>query len=121
MRRELVVLPVSGDERHASSADRSHRDRGRRLPVWRVDYDLFGIVEKRVEPGTAEDADLGRRHDPDPSFDGVAAPEDGSFFVLVSPVVFSGELSEEPASFFVSAFVPAVASFLSSRPFDPLP
>jgi len=47
-------------------------------------------------------------------------PED-SFFVLASSVFFPGELSDEPPSFFVSAFVPAVASFVSSRPFDPLP
>jgi hypothetical protein len=52
-------------------------------------------------------------------------PEDDSFFVLVSPVFFSDELSDElsdePASFFVSAFAPAGASFVSSLPFDPLP
>jgi len=48
-------------------------------------------------------------------------PEDDSFFVLVSPVFFSDELSDEPVSFFVSALAAAGASFVSSLPFDPLP
>src|SRR5207249_2989583 len=63
MRRELVILPMPRDEGHAPLLDRSHRDGSRRLPVRRVDDDLFGIVEERIEPGTAEDADRGRRED----------------------------------------------------------
>ena len=50
---------VAGQEGHPPAADRADRDGRRRRPVGRVEGHLDGVVEERVEPRAAEDADLG--------------------------------------------------------------
>src|SRR5829696_8458392 len=55
--RELVGPAMPGNERHALAADVSDSNRGRGLPVRRVDLELLNVIEERVEPGPAEDPD----------------------------------------------------------------
>ena len=57
MRRELVLHPVAGDERHALALHLADRYRSGGFAVRRADLDLGDVVEERVEPGAAEDAD----------------------------------------------------------------
>jgi hypothetical protein len=50
---------VAGQEGDPPAADVADGDGRRRRPVGGVDGHLDGVVEERVEAGTAEDADLG--------------------------------------------------------------
>jgi hypothetical protein len=61
VRRQLVVAAVAGQEGHPLPADVADREAIRRRAVGRVHGHLLGILQERVEPRPAEDADLGRR------------------------------------------------------------
>jgi len=56
-----MVAPVPGNERHPAAADLSDHDRVAGPAVRRLDVDLGRLVEECVEPGPADDADLGAR------------------------------------------------------------
>jgi hypothetical protein len=57
----LVVRAVAREERHPPLTDDPEAHRCRRRTERRVDVDLFDVLEQLVEPGPAEDADLGQR------------------------------------------------------------
>jgi hypothetical protein len=59
VRREPVVAPVPGDERHLASADLADDQRVGRGAVGGVDLQLDHVVEERVETAAADDADVG--------------------------------------------------------------
>jgi hypothetical protein len=54
VRRELVLEPVTRDERDLPSLDRPDGDRRGRLAPRRVELDLRGVLEQRVEAGATE-------------------------------------------------------------------
>ena len=56
--RDRVAPAVARQERDAATADRGQEERVGRRAVRRVDLDLADVVEQRVEPRTAEHADL---------------------------------------------------------------
>jgi hypothetical protein len=53
----FVLHPVARKERDLAALDGPHGHRSRGFPVGGVDLDLADVVEKRVEPGSPEDAD----------------------------------------------------------------
>jgi hypothetical protein len=59
VRRQLVAAAVAGQEGDPPAPDIADGERRGRRPVGRLQGDLDGVVEKRIEAGTAEDADLG--------------------------------------------------------------
>ena len=85
----LVFLPVPGEERDPASSDLAEGDGTGRLPVRRLDGPFLDALEQRVEPGAAEDPDLG----------------------LGQAVSFAPEVEEEledlEVSFFFSSFFPS--------------
>jgi hypothetical protein len=56
---ELVAGSVARQERDPTSTELAEVEGTARRPVGRVDDDLLDVVEERVEPGPAEDADVG--------------------------------------------------------------
>src|SRR3954469_19004901 len=62
MWRELVSAAVPGDERHPDVLERPDRHRCRRSAEGRRDLVLFDVVQELVEPGPAEDPDVGELH-----------------------------------------------------------
>jgi hypothetical protein len=77
VRRELVTGSVAGEEGDAPSVELPEVERTARRAVGRVDDDLLDVVEERVEPGPAEDADVGpgRAGHPVPAAQAVLAVE----------------------------------------------
>ena len=59
VRREPVVAPVPREEGDPAAGDLADDDRVGRRSVRRLDHDLLGVVEERVEPGAAQHPDLG--------------------------------------------------------------
>ncbi len=58
-----MLRPVTRDERDASAAELADDGRCRGRAVRRFDLDGLGRFEERIEPRTAEDADLGGAQD----------------------------------------------------------
>jgi hypothetical protein len=63
VRRELVLEPVAWDEGDRPATDLADDRRRRGRPVRRLDLDGLGRLEEGVEPGAAEDPDLGGAQD----------------------------------------------------------
>jgi hypothetical protein len=57
--REPVISTMPGQERHSPVLNLGHGDRVGRLPVWRVNPVFFGIGKQRVQPGAANDGEVG--------------------------------------------------------------
>jgi hypothetical protein len=55
-----MLHAVPGDERHLPAIDGPHGQGSGRLPPRRVEVDLANVVEQRIEPRAAEDADADR-------------------------------------------------------------
>lgn len=58
MGRVLVLGPVTRQERHSATPDLTQDERRRGLAERRVDVDLLGSFEERVEARPADDSDL---------------------------------------------------------------
>jgi hypothetical protein len=86
--RVLVLLPVPREERYPASSDLAEGDGTGRRAVRRLDGPFLDVLEQRVEPGAAEDPDLGL---------GQA--------VSFAPV--EEELEDLEASFFFPSFFPS--------------
>lgn len=72
---------MTGKEGDVSVLDLPDDDRRRRFSVRSVDLDLLGVVEERVEPRAAEDADLRAAQAVFSFFEGEVS---GVFFSVVS-------------------------------------
>ena len=59
VRREAVVAPVPGDERDAPARDVADHDVVAGFAERVLDLDALGVLEELVEPGPADDADVG--------------------------------------------------------------
>jgi hypothetical protein len=57
VRREVVLPPVTGEERHLVALELTRHDDVRRGTERRVDPVLGGVLEQLVEAGTADDAE----------------------------------------------------------------
>jgi hypothetical protein len=58
MRWKLVLLTVSGQERHTDIADRPQGDRVARIAIGRLHCKLMGVIKQGIESGAANDSDI---------------------------------------------------------------
>jgi hypothetical protein len=108
VRRELVLPPVAGQERHPHAADVADRDGRRRLAERCVHGHLVDGVDERIEPGSPEDPDRGSAQDdpfdvpagcfepPDPDDPDDPDDEDPPLPESDEDVVFDVDFSDEP-------------------------